>query len=151
MRKLLLLLLLVSVPYQVKGAEQCPNLEGLWSTHASGDINTFRQRIDQTKCESLNVTKYAPNDHSVELITFTVNDVWNCENGTSERLECHKAKWTESNVIITRVRFEEGCLSVHETYLENAETLRTDTKASCPGDVKNFGYGTLRLRRVDKR
>ena len=145
------IILSIFLPIQAKTQQECINISGLWSTHASADERYYRETISQDGCDSITIAVYAAGSHLDQRLTIKMNNEWVCERGSPEKMHCLKGEWKEKNVLITQTILQEGCLYILESYLEDEQTKRTDSKASCPVHLEKFGYGSTWVRRVDKK
>lgn len=142
-------LVFILFPY-LSLASECANMEGTWSTHNVLGSNIYREIITQQACKSIEIEVFHPLQASrASYIKILMNDSWECDNDTTNRLECYKGKWvSENSAHITRAAYIERCLHIQETILDYDGALVSTTDASCPKEFGGGGFGRSRLIRV---
>ncbi|MCK4911417.1 MAG: hypothetical protein KAR83_07230 [Thermodesulfovibrionales bacterium] len=151
MKKLLFIAFIILMPTFVNAQDDCVKISGTWSTKPQIYTRAYREVIKQNNCESISIESYVSEGTLVETKQITMNGEWICEIGTPDKRHCYKGEWVGAdNIFITEATFQEGCLTITETTLDDINTLRSShPRASCAVDLGDFGKGWSKVWRVE--
>lgn len=147
-KRLILIIVLVLAQPSILRAE-CVNISGIWSTHATNEVAYYRETISQENCRSITIDISMLGSAKIDKsYTILMNNNWECHKGEGELLECYKGTWVKNNILLTFSKYEQGCLLIDETKLDDDSALSTYTIYSCLDNTSNIG--AHRVFKVEK-